>query len=90
MILEIGSVDLKIGFFLDYLFLKNVERICNNSVEFQVFVYVVYIYQWGFIYGVWSFFEDNSFIIEYSWVIGINFKVKYMYIILNKFNKKCN
>lgn len=31
---------------------------------------MVYFYEWGFIYGVWSFVEDVSVIKEYKWVIG--------------------
>lgn len=65
-----GSVDEKIGIFLDYVIFEYVQRDVNGSSELYVQVYVVYLYEWGFIYGLWSFVEDVSFIIEYFWVIG--------------------
>lgn len=71
VVFELGSVDDRIGIYVDNVLVEYVERDQNNGISgLYVQVYVVYLYEWGLVYGFWSFIEDVSFIIEYLWVIG--------------------
>ncbi|XP_061176006.1 uncharacterized protein LOC133184957 [Saccostrea echinata] len=69
-VLEIASTDIKTGLLIDNVTLQSVERNLKNSTDSQISSHVVYVHQWGSIYGAWSFFEDVSPIMEYQWAIG--------------------
>ncbi|KAK3103765.1 hypothetical protein FSP39_021725 [Pinctada imbricata] len=68
--LTIGSVDDRTGIFIDHVTFEHVDRNSSNTDGDKVKAHVVYVHTWGSIHSSWTFMEDVSRIVEYTWAIG--------------------
>ncbi|KAK3101347.1 hypothetical protein FSP39_002877 [Pinctada imbricata] len=68
--LTIGAVDDRSGIFIDHMTFEKVQRDTLKSGGDQVSVHIVYLHDWGSIHSAWSFVEDVSHVVDYTWAIG--------------------